>query len=91
MNLLFSVQSKNPFGVDIKGSNDEPFEVEHLFLQLLIANCFQILIYATSFNGNWRSISDDRTSKEEKIINECKKELLKNGILKVIKGNSINQ
>ena len=80
------VRYKTPFSINIK--NIEAKDPEQTYVQILLANCIQILLNCVSFQGSWRKTKPLRIKEIEEVIRESKKEAVKQGTILVLKGFS---
>lgn len=79
---------KIPFVVDVKDIETNE-DIEQLFSQVLLANCFQIILNFITFHGVWGDpthITVMDTIVDWHPINMAKQELFRLGILNIIKG-----
>jgi hypothetical protein len=85
---IILVKFKTPFSYNIKGASSSDVEdVSQIFIQLLLANYFQIILnfITGGYSTCWRDLQDI-PEVEDRIIEESKDIMLKFGALQIIKG-----
>ena len=84
------IEYKTPFIMDLK--EDETNDVEQLFAQLILGYSFQIMFNFITYYHFWHPLrfiynSNDRLHEiDNEIISDSKAELLKQGLLNIMKG-----
>lgn len=80
------VKIREPFATNTK-SLEQTCDVESIYIQVLLANCYQIVMNYISFQWCWREdLSEVCSASKESVMEDTKAELLKQGLLKIIKG-----
>jgi len=85
------VSIREPFARDLKAL-DEPCEIKEMLIQLVVINCFSIILNLATASLNWRERPEDSPQSRvqydiasAKLV-EIKREFLRLGILPILKG-----